>query len=236
MQLFYNPEITSSSQEIYFPKDESRHMVKVLRMGTGQKLTLTNGKGSFFTAEILRADPKNCRAKIISETRQQGLPYYLHLAVAPTKMNDRYEWFLEKATEIGIAEITPIICEHSERRLIKPDRFEKILQSAMKQSLKAYLPRLNPAVSFTDFIGLCNDAEGLKCIAHCGETHRQSLKNVLRPKQKSTILIGPEGDFSSAEVQLALSHGYIPVALGDSRLRTETAAIVACHSVAFVNE
>ena len=236
MQLFYNPNISKLEKEVTFDKEESRHIVKVLRMKEGDTFKITNGKGSFFSAEMINANPKGCLVKILSEEMQQPLPYQLHLAVAPTKLNDRYEWFLEKATEIGISEITPIICDHSERKTIKPERYEKILQSAMKQSLKAYLPILNEAVSYKDFINSEKNSEGLKCIAHCEETDKKSLKSVLKPNQKFTILIGPEGDFSSEEIELAKQAGFIPVTLGESRLRTETAAVVACHSVAFVNE
>src|SRR5690606_26586239 len=236
MQLFYNPNISKLEKEVTFDKEESRHIVKVLRMKEGDTFKITNGKGSFFSAEMINANPKGCLVKILSEEMQQPLPYQLHLAVAPTKLNDRYEWFLEKATEIGISEITPIICDHSERKTIKPERYEKILQSAMKQSLKAYLPILNEAVSYKDFINSEKNSEGLKCIAHCEETDKKSLKSVLKTNQKFTILIGPEGDFSSEEIELAKQAGFIPVTLGESRLRTETAAVVACHSVAFVNE
>jgi 16S rRNA (uracil1498-N3)-methyltransferase len=236
MQLFYNPNISESAKEITFDKEESRHIVKVLRLKEGDTFKITNGKGSFFNAEITNANPKACLVQLISEEKQAPLPYQLHLAVAPTKLNDRYEWFLEKATEIGISKITPIICHHSERKVIKPERFEKIIQSAMKQSLKAYLPKLNEAISFSDFINLEIDSESLKCIAHCEETDKKSLKSVMLPNKKTIILIGPEGDFSSEEIELAKKAGYITVTLGESRLRTETAAIVACHSVAFVNE
>jgi 16S rRNA (uracil1498-N3)-methyltransferase len=149
-------------------------------------------------------------------------------------MNDRYEWFLEKATEIGIDSITPIICDRSERKVIKHERFDKIILSAMKQSLNCHLPKLNEAVSFKNFVG--QDFEGDLFIAHCEETDRKSLKQHLRPNQNITILIGPEGDFSVKEIEMALKNKFIPVTLGETRLRTETAAIVACHSVAFVNE
>lgn len=236
MQLFYNPNISENTQEITFDKEESRHIIKVLRMKEGETFKITNGKGSFFDAKITNANPKGCLVKILSEEKQQPLPYQLHLAVAPTKLNDRYEWFLEKATEIGITEITPIICDHSERKVIKPERYEKILQSAMKQSLKAYMPVLNVAVSLKDFIKAEKASESFKCIAHCEETDKKSLKSILLPNEKVTILIGPEGDFSIDEIEFAKKSGFIPVALGESRLRTETAAVVACHSVAFVNE
>lgn len=236
MQLFYNPNISENSSDIIFDKDESRHITKVLRMREGDTLKITNGTGSFFDAEISLVTPKQCVAKILKEEKVDPLPYHLHLAVAPTKLNDRYEWFLEKATEIGISEITPIICDHSERKVIKPERYEKIIQSALKQSLKAHLPVLNEAVSLKNFIESNSSNDGIRCIAHCEEDDKNSLKSVLKPNAKVTILIGPEGDFSSEEIELSLKAGFIPVSLGDSRLRTETAAVVACHSVAFINQ
>lgn len=236
MQLFYNPSLSETSNEVLFEKEESRHMIKVLRMREGDRIKLTDGKGSFFEAEITQANPKGCSAKILIHQPQKPLSYFLHLAVAPTKLNDRYEWFLEKATEIGISEITPIICDHSERKTIKMERYEKIIQSAMKQSLKSYLPVLNEPTSFKQFIEEQVSLQNSKYIAHCEENDKKSLKSVLAPNQNTTILIGPEGDFSPQEITLAIKEGYIPVSLGTSRLRTETAAIVACHSVAFVNE
>lgn len=234
MQLFYNPDINEQTEQLAFSKDESKHIVKVLRKSIGDELQITNGKGWLFKAEITIADIKNCIATISSKNFQKKKNYQLHLAVAPTKMNDRYEWFLEKATEIGIDTITPIICDHSERKVIKMDRFEKILQSAMKQSLHYYLPQLNDAVLFKDFIK--QDLSDQKYIAHCEETDRKSLKNELKEKEDVTILIGPEGDFSSNEIKMAIQSGFRAVTLGDTRLRTETAAIVACHSVTFINE
>ncbi|WP_452231208.1 MULTISPECIES: 16S rRNA (uracil(1498)-N(3))-methyltransferase [unclassified Lacinutrix] len=234
MQLFYNPDITENTTEFSFNKEESKHIVKVLRKSVDQTLQITNGKGWLFTAQITIADIKNCVVRIMDKKLQAKKNYNLHLAVAPTKMNDRYEWFLEKATEIGIDSITPIICDHSERKIIKPERFEKIIQSATKQSLSCYVPKLNPAIGFKDFIK--QDFSGDLFIAHCEETDRKSLKNELNPKQDITILIGPEGDFSVKEIEIAIQHKFIPVTLGETRLRTETAAIVACHSVAFVNE
>lgn len=161
----------------------------------------------------------------MSSTFFEPTNYELHLVVAPTKMNDRYEWFLEKATEIGVSEITPIICEHSERKEIKPERFEKILLSAMKQSLQYYLPKLNPATRFSDFIKKENG--GQLFIAHCVETDKKELAKEAQAKGKITILIGPEGDFSEKEISLALTNRYIPVSLGNTRLRTETAAVYA---------
>ena len=234
MQLFYNPDINENTSEITFPKEESKHIVKVLRKNIGDTVHITNGQGWLVAAEISVPNIDKCTAKIVSKTHQPKHHYNLHLAVAPTKMNDRYEWFLEKATEIGIDTITPIICDHSERKVIKIERFERILQSAMKQSLNCYLPKLNEAISFKDFIN--KDFSGDLFIAHCEETDRKSLKKQLKKNTNVTILIGPEGDFSVKEIEQALQNKFIPVTLGETRLRTETAAIVACHSVAFINE
>lgn len=234
MQLFYNPNITETTKEFFFDKEESRHIVKVLRKSVGDELHITNGNGWLFIAHVVVPNINKCSAHIISKKRQPKHDYNLHLAVAPTKMNDRFEWFLEKATEIGVDNITPIICEHSERKIIKPERFERILQSAMKQSLQCYLPKLHNAIPFQDF--LKHNFTGDLFIAHCEEAQRKSLKSQLKPKTNITILIGPEGDFSVKEIKTALQNNFIPVTLGETRLRTETAAIVACHSIAFVNE
>lgn len=234
MQLFYNTTITDDTEGFIFDKEESKHIVKVMRKKQGDILFVTNGLGFIFKTEIIIAMDTKCSVKIVSSEKSEPLKYHLHLAVAPTKMNDRYEWFLEKATEMGISEITPIICDHSERKFIKTDRFDKIIQSAMKQSLQYYLPKLNAPISFKDFMKIKN--EGLNLIAHCEESEKKSLKDVLKPNENITILIGPEGDFSDKEIKIALENNYIPVSLGNTRLRTETAAIVACHSVAFVNE
>ena len=234
MQLFYNSNISENDTSFSFDKDESRHIAKVLRKTIGDTLHITNGKGWLFTAEITLADQKHCTVVITSKHLQTKRSYNLHLAVAPTKMNDRYEWFLEKATEIGVASITPIICEHSERKVIKMERFEKIIQSAMKQSLQCYLPKLNAPMAFKDYLN--QDFTDQIYIAHCEETDKKSLKSQLKTGSDCTILIGPEGDFSVKEIEMALQHHFIPVTLGETRLRTETAAIAACHSVAFLNE
>lgn len=234
MQLFYNPNISEGDTIFSFDKDESRHIVKVLRKKIGDLLHITNGSGWLFEAELTLVDAKHCVVKILSKNLQPKRAFSLHLAVAPTKMNDRYEWFLEKATEIGIEEITPIICDNSERKVVKLERFEKILQSAMKQSLQYYLPKLNAPISFKDFVDTSFSAN--KFIAHCEETDKKSLKSQLKNNDDTLILIGPEGDFSVKEIEMALAADFIPVTLGNTRLRTETAAILACHSVAFVNE
>jgi 16S rRNA (uracil1498-N3)-methyltransferase len=234
MQLFYNPDIEATTISFSFDKEESRHIVKVMRKKPGDILFVTNGFGFLFQTEITVASDNKCTVRIVSSEQAEKPNYRLHLAVAPTKMNDRYEWFLEKATEMGIAEITPLICDHSERKIIKTERFDKILQSAMKQSAQYYLPKLNEPVTFKNFIKQM--PAGQRFIAHCEETDRRSLKKILKPGEDVTMLIGPEGDFSHTEITLAIGNGYIPVSLGNTRLRTETAAVVACHSVVFVNE
>ena len=226
MQLFYldNPE-----KEIILTAEESKHATKVLRKKEGDILNFTDGNGGFYKAEITLADSRKCRLKIISSD-QKGKQhnYHLHIAIAPTKNMDRFEWFLEKATEIGIDEITPIICSRSEKRVIKSERGNRILLSAMKQSLKYHLPKLNKAISLADFIK--QDFEGAKYIAHCEDGEKNELK-IVSKTEKTLILIGPEGDFSPKEIELALQNQFKEVSLGTSRLRTETAGIVAVHSI-----
>lgn len=234
MQLFYNPDIDSKTPQITFDKIESRHIVRVLRKNEDDILKITNGKGFLFDAKITIASDKKCVAEIISvEEKQKPWNYYLHVAIAPTKNNDRIEWFLEKATEIGIDEITPIICNNSERRVVKLERFEKIIQAAMKQSLKFTLPKLNAPIKFNDFIN--QNFDGNVCIAHCEENEKKLLSEVVNSSEKTTILIGPEGDFSSQEIEKALVKNHIPISLGESRLRTETAGLVAVNLISFIN-
>lgn len=233
MQLFYNPSLDDSFKQFFFTAEESKHIIKVLRKKEGDILKITNGKGMLFEAEILVADLKKCKAQIIAVERSVPKMFSLHMAVAPTKMNDRYEWFLEKATEIGVDEITPVICENSERKIIKKERFERVLQAAMKQSLQTRLPKLNEAVSFDEFV---SKAEGeLKFIAHCADTEKAELRRRLAADKDVIVLIGPEGDFSPSEIKSAQEQGFTPVSMGKNRLRTETAAVVACTTVAIIN-
>lgn len=233
MQLFYDPSISVNSPGFSFDKEESRHIVKVLRKTEGDILHVTNGLGWLFEVQITLATERKCAVEITRSSQEAARPYRLHLAVAPTKMNERFEWFLEKATEIGVTEITPLICDRSERKTVKTDRFEKIIVSAMKQSGQLHLPTLRQPVSFREFVSSANSE--IKAIAHCMEDQKENLKSLLKPASDLTLLIGPEGDFSPKEVALALSKAFIPVSLGHTRLRTETAAVVAAHSVAFVN-
>ena len=234
MQLFYNSDIKQGDITFFFDKEESKHIVKVLRKKERDKIFITNGLGYLFESEIILASEKKCEVKITKESFQEPDKFYTHIAVAPTKMNDRLEWFLEKATEIGIHEITPIICDHSERKVYKIDRAEKIIQAAMKQSLHYYIPKINEPISFSQFVK--SNIERQKFIAHCEETDKKSFKNEVIKDEKVTILIGPEGDFSTKEINLAIENEFIPVTLGNTRLRTETAALVACHTIALINE
>lgn len=226
MQLFY---LENPKNEIILSAEESKHATKVLRKKEGDILNFTDGKGAFYKAKIIVADSRKCRLKVVStEQKEKQHNYHLHIAIAPTKNMDRFEWFLEKATEIGIDEITPIICTHSERKKIKTERCNRILLSAMKQSLKFHVPKLNEAMSLSDFIK--QDYEGTKYIAHCEDGEKKELKRVNKT-EKTIILIGPEGDFSPKEIELALQNQFKAVSLGTSRLRTETAGIIAAHSI-----
>lgn len=234
MQLFYNSEINKNSTFFTFDKEESKHIIKVLRKTEGDTIHITNGLGYLFISEVSIASEKKCEVKINEVQFFEPTKYNLHIAVAPTKINDRFEWFLEKSTEIGIHQITPIICDHSERKVYKTERGEKIIQAAMKQSLHYYKPILNEPISFNEFIKKENSDH--KFIAHCEETDKKSLKYEMKPNKNYTILIGPEGDFSTKEINLALQNNYTPTALGNTRLRTETAALVACHTTALLNE
>ncbi len=234
MQLFYFPGISETDTGFTFDKEESKHIVKVLRKKENDILHVTNGLGFLFTTQVTLASDSRCAVKIVSAVKPKAPNFKLHLAVAPTKMNERYEWFLEKATEIGVAEITPVFCEHSERKVIKRERFDKIILSAMKQSNQCYLPVFNEPLSYKEFIK--KEFRGQKFIAHCEDSDKKSFKSALKTNEDVTIVIGPEGDFSLKEIQMALENQFIPVTLGDTRLRTETAAIVACHSVVLLNE
>ena len=230
MQLFYCPELLNNSS--FLSNEESFHCFKVLRKKVGDNIYIIDGIGGFYEAEITIASQKKVIFNVIKKWTQPQSPYSLHIAIAPTKNNDRFEWFLEKATEIGIDEVTPIICEHSERRMIKNERMEKIILSAAKQSLKSKLPKINNVTSFNDFV---SKKYSSRCfIAHCLPSQKKKLKNEV--VSMTTILIGPEGDFSTLEVEVALKNNFVPISLGSSRLRTETAGVIACHTIALHHE
>lgn len=231
MHIFYTPDIRS--EEYILNEEESRHCTKVLRLTAGAHVYLVDGYGGLYVAEIVNAGKKNVLLKVVQTTREyQKRNHHLHIAVAPTKNIDRLEWFLEKATEIGIDEVTPIITERSERRIVKEDRLFKVMTSAVKQSLQAYHPVLNPSTTFSDFVGKPHDAS--KMIAHClSDEYRSAIQKA--DHNKYLILIGPEGDFSPAEIERALQNGFKAVTLGNTRLRTETAALAACFEVNYLN-
>lgn len=232
MHVFYTPDIQVSNE---LPEEEAQHCTRVLRLNIGDEITLTDGKGNFYQAEITAATNKRCQVAIKETRYQEPLwPCHLHIAMAPTKNMDRNEWFAEKATEIGFDELTFLNCRFSERKVIKTERISKILVSAIKQSLKARLPKLNEMTDFHTFIQ--QDFKGQKFIAHCYEGEKKQLKEALTPGEDTLVLIGPEGDFSEEEVQKAIEHGFVPISLGKSRLRTETAALVACHTLNLMNQ
>lgn len=232
MALFYVPNLIS---ENILPEDESLHAVKVLRLQAGSEIELVDGVGGYYKAIITSAHHKRCGFEIVEATQGLGKRNYnLHIAIAPTKSMDRLEWFVEKATEIGIDSITCIICKHSERKVVKNERLEKIIVSAAKQSKKAYFPVLNELVSFNDFLKTYKAEQ--KFIAHCYEADKRILQEEVSANSDVLILIGPEGDFSQDEIESAVSSGFEPVSLGESRLRTETAGVVAACTLAFKNQ
>ena len=234
MQLFYAADFTAP--EYILSEEESRHAVKVLRLVEGDTLHITDGKGNLYRCEVVSAHQKHTLVRAVEHFAEfEKMPYRLTMAVAPTKNIDRYEWFLEKATEIGVAEFVPIVSEHSERKVIKHEREEKVITAAVKQSLKAYHPVLAELTSFEDVV--CKSSAHRKFIAHCGEAikDKKYLASTLRKGEDVLILIGPEGDFSPEEVRLAVENGFEEITLGTQRFRTETAAVVAVDMVSIVN-
>lgn len=232
MALFYVPNLASGN---VLPEEESQHAVKVLRLQVGETFVVVDGVGGFYNARITNPHHKHCGFEITETILEYGKrDYKLHIAIAPTKNIERLEWFIEKATEIGIDEITPVVCRFSERKIIKEERLEKIIVSAAKQSVKAYFPQLNPLCTFDELMK--KHAASQKFIAHCYEEDKRLLQTEISKSTDVLILIGPEGDFSKEEVQKAISLGFVPVSLGESRLRTETAGVVACHTVAIINQ
>jgi 16S rRNA (uracil1498-N3)-methyltransferase len=219
---------------VQLSEEESYHCAKVLRMRIGDSIEMVDGTGGYYKGILEGVDTKNCVVRV--EQKEDGFNkrnYYLHVAIAPTKNIDRFEWFLEKATEIGIDEITPIICQRSERKEIKKERLNKVVVSAMKQSLKGYLPKLNDAIPFDSFIKHNNASQSFIC--SCEAPANSLLKYLYHKEKDALVLIGPEGDFTPAEVTTALQNNFRLASLGQSRLRTETAGIVACNIVSLLN-
>ena len=235
MQLFYHPDIQPLSLLVTFSREESRHLVKVLRKKRGDQINITDGRGNLYLAEIINDSDKKCEVQVLnSEKRPDQKGYRLHVAIAPTKNNDRLEWFLEKSTEIGIDEITPILCDHSERKKLNHPRCEKVLLAAMKQSLMYFLPKLNPLQSFDTLISQVQTES--KLIAQCAEADKNGLSDLIKEKNDILVLIGPEGDFSPREIEEAAKAGFENLDLGQTRLRTETAGVVVCSNISFMKE
>lgn len=232
MQLFYAKELESGLYTL--PEDESRHVVKVLRMGAGDSVFLTDGCGALLRAVIVQPDMRGCLVRVEERTVHPEPACKLRVAVAPTKNEGRIEMFAEKATEVGISAITPVLCDHSERTVLRTDRLEKIVVSAMKQSLRLFKPRVDALTRLDDLIVSAPERQRLIC--HCEGSERVSLREALLPGVSTLVLVGPEGDFSPREVALAREHGFQAVTLGDSRLRTETAALAAVFYSSFVNQ
>lgn len=232
MHLFYAPDIEKT---MCLPEDESNHAVKVLRLNAGDDIVILNGQGTMYNATIAVAHPKHCVVNSLTPNKVKSpRDYYLHIAIAPTKNMDRLEWFVEKAAEIGIDEISPVFCRFSERKNLNNSRLERILVSAMKQSMQPFITKLNEPRQLSDLLKTAEADQ--KFIAHCHEADKRLLSKSVEKAKSILILIGPEGDFSDEEVATALSMGYNAVSLGENRLRVETAALVACHTVCLINE
>jgi len=237
MQLFYSPDILSDiiPQQVQLGEEESAHCVRVLRKKAGDTIQITDGRGGLFEAVVNNNDPKKCLVTIVSASGiMPRKSYRLRIAVAPTKNIERFEWFLEKATEMGITEITPVICEHSERTVLRTDRLQKILISAMKQSMNLHMPVLHESVKLSDFLE--KEFTGQKFIGYVEEKQEVLLKQRYQKGSDCLVLIGPEGDFSKDELKEAKQKGFEAISLGNSRLRTETAALVATMTINLLND
>lgn len=238
MHRFYTPEIDEHSDEYLLSPEESKHACRVLRLKQGDQVSLVDGRGNLYSAAIKKADAKKTVLEIISVIEDCHTPtYHLHMAVAPTKNMDRLEWFIEKATEIGLQEFTPIICHNSERKLIKIERLERVAVAAMKQSLKSYMPRINPPIDLSVFLAQHSDGEEQKYVAHClDDDNKTYLDQNIKKGERYIVLIGPEGDFSDKEIRLSIDrYGFTPISLGEARLRTETAALASCVEISIKN-
>ena len=233
MNLFYSNNIDNDKGQISLTDQENRHLIKVLRKSIGEVISVTDGIGNIYKCEIINTDKTSSTLSIINIDKNDSIFPKLSIAISLTKKTNRFEWFLEKASEIGITEISPLICNRSERKFINEKRLKKVLVSAMKQSLKTHLPVLNQLTRLKDFIKRKSDDQLF--IAHCNDSKKNPLLKSIKPKSKITILIGPEGDFTESEVEEALKAGFKPVSLGNSRFRAETAAIIASHTVSITN-
>ena len=231
MQQFFTPDIDLTSENYSFNEVESKHIAKVLRKNIGDLLHITDGKGQLITAKLSVVSPKSCSVKLLEIKEIPAPKTAIHMLVAPTKKINRFEWFLEKATELGVYKITPVLCDRSERKHIKYERFEKIIHAALKQSLRAYAPILEPLTPLKEI-----EVNRPTFIAHCEDSPKESLKSAVNGQANCSILIGPEGDFSKAEIAWANEQNITAVHLGSNRLRTETAALAALHTALLMNQ
>jgi len=227
-------DTTFSASSTILCEEESKHCISVMRHRVGDEVNVTNGCGKLFRCTIVDANSKKCKLTINEIVDCHKPTHHLHMAVAPTKNTDRFEWFVEKAVEMGVGEITPIICEHSERNHLRLDRLQRLVIAACKQSLKFYLPRINEPCKASELIATATEQQ--KFILHCEQQQKQHLFNLAQKGLSSLVLIGPEGDFSKSEIQQAQEHNFMEATLGDERLRTETAAMVACHTIDLKNQ
>jgi 16S rRNA (uracil1498-N3)-methyltransferase len=235
MNVFYCPDI--ASHEATLSPEESAHCIRVLRLGRGEKVQVIDGKGGYYAAEIADPDAKKCRLEILATLDHAKVRNYkIKVAIAPTKNLDRFEWFIEKSVEIGIDMITPLLCQRSERRVLKTDRLHKLILSTMKQAIIPFRPVLDELTAFNTFVVKPGVPKNNRFIAHCEDTGRKKLMEVCKASQDIVVLIGPEGDFAPEEISFATDHGFIPVSLGVNRLRTETAGVVACHTINILND
>lgn len=233
MHIFYCENI--NQETIFLDETESKHAAQVLRLRNNDAVAVIDGKGKFCNATIINSNSKKCELKIENcKADFQKRSYHLHIAIAPTKQMERFEWFIEKAVELGVDEITPLICHDSVRTHLRMDRLQKVILSAVKQSVQAYIPQINEAVALDKFIAKTTGS--LKLMAHCAGSNKKSIQEIVSENQNTMILIGPEGDFTSNEISLALQHNFTPVSLGKSRLRTETAGVYACSVMRSINE
>ncbi len=234
MQVFYSPEITDGN--FFLNKTESHHCIKVLRLKENEIINLTDGKGGLYEARIISGSPVKCEVQVIKRIENQNKRnFYLHIAIAPTRSTDRFEWFIEKATEIGIDEITPLICSRSERKTVKPERIRNIFISSIKQSLVATMPKLNEIKNFEEFISEPIKTGCSKYICHCLDGQRQKLNDIYSAGSDVLGVIGPEGDFTPGEIRFAEKNNFLSVTLGNNRLRTETAGVALCQIINFLN-